>query len=282
MSVIAKILIVLNLLLAVVFLGAASTFLGQQESYKIKLEKLDSDKKREIDTLEATLKAAEDKATGQERLAATRQQEIVDLKGRFEAKETDYAEILKGHNTLLGQWEELSQTSKDLVAQNQQLTAEKDQLAAEKDQALAEKRDAIGNMNDANAEAQRLKEQVIASQDNEAELEKRLVAMADENDSMDTRLKAYENEVGPLPGGVSQKAMKAKVSGVQNELNIVLLSVGRNEGVQVGYTFTIYRGNKYVGQVKIDKVEKDYCSGYSVKGLEQAPISVGDDASTRL
>ena len=36
MSVVAKILVVLNLVLAIVFLGMASTFLGQQESWKVR------------------------------------------------------------------------------------------------------------------------------------------------------------------------------------------------------------------------------------------------------
>jgi chromosome segregation ATPase len=282
MSVIAKILIVLNLLLAVVFLGAASTFLGQQESYKIQLENTKQKMQDDLDVEIANRKTADAKATEQERLASTRASEIAELKGRFEAKETAYSQIIEAHNTLLGQWERLSQTYKDAVAQNQQLTSEKDALTSEKEQALGEKRNAIGEKNDAVAEAQRLRSELQASKDNEAELEKRLVAMADENDSMDVRLKTYEKEVGPLSAAIVQKPMKATVSGVHNELNIVMLSVGRDDGVQVGYTFTIYRGNEYVGQVKIDKVEKDYCSGYSVKELEKSAISVGDDASTRL
>jgi len=72
------------------------------------------------------------------------------------------------------------------------------------------------------------------------------------------------------------------VSAVDNKMNIVILSVGRDDKVKEGYKFTIYRGDDYVGQVIIDKVEKDYCSGYSMKAVEKQPIQVGDRATTRF
>ena len=52
--------------------------------------------------------------------------------------------------------------------------------------------------------------------------------------------------------------------------------------MKVGFAFTIYRGNVYVARVVIDKVEKESCSGYSMKELEKTPIQVGDEATTRF
>jgi len=49
----------------------------------------------------------------------------------------------------------------------------------------------------------------------------------------------------------------------------------------VGYEFTVYRGDKYVGKVIVDDVQKDHCSGYSKKELQSGNIAVGDDARTR-
>jgi hypothetical protein len=65
-------------------------------------------------------------------------------------------------------------------------------------------------------------------------------------------------------------------------MNIVVLSIGRDDAVKPGYEFTVFRGSEYVARVVIDKVEKDFCSGYSKKEVEKMPISVGDDATTKF
>ncbi len=56
MSVVAKILVVLNLFLAIGFLGASATFLGVQENYKVQLAESSTKMQGEIDDLTAQKK----------------------------------------------------------------------------------------------------------------------------------------------------------------------------------------------------------------------------------
>jgi small-conductance mechanosensitive channel len=282
MSVIAKILIVLNLVLAVVFLGASATFLGQQESWKKKHDDLKTATAAEIADISAQRDGARNTARDQENLANQRQSQVTELQGRLETKENDYTQITESHNTLLGQYERLSQTYKDAVALNDSLTQKNNALVNEKDAALTAKREAIAAQNAAETEQKRLEGELENAEMAKSELAKRMTTLADEHESQTVLLEAYVEKFGSLADVMNPPTIKARVTAVDNDLNIVMLSVGRDDKVKVGYAFTVYRGNEYIGKIIIDKVEADYASGYSQKELEQGAIQVGDDATTRF
>ena len=54
---------------------------------------------------------------------------------------------------------------------------------------------------------------------------------------------------------------------------LVLVSVGRNDGVSIGDELHVSRGEKYVGTIRITKVEKDAAVGRTtdVKGSAFPP-----------
>jgi SMC interacting uncharacterized protein involved in chromosome segregation len=282
MSVIAKILIVLNLVLAVVFLGASATFLGQQESWKKKHDDIKTASAAEIADLKAQRDGANRTARDQETLASQRQEQIAEVQGILQAKESEYTQITERYSTLLGQYERLSQTYKDAIALNDSLTQQKNALINEKDAALTEKRNAIEEMNAAVTERKRVEGELESAQMDKSELAKRMTELADQHESQTVLLEAYVEKFGSLADVMNPPTIKARVTAVDNNLNIVMLSVGRDDGVKKGFAFTVYRGNEYIGKVIIDKVEADYASGYSVKELEQGAIQVGDDATTRF
>jgi SMC interacting uncharacterized protein involved in chromosome segregation len=282
MSVIAKILIVLNLVLAVVFLGASATFLGQQESWKKKHDDIKTASEAEIADLKAQRDGANRTARDQETLASQRQEQIAEVQGILQAKESEYTQITERYSTLLGQYERLSQTYKDAIALNDSLTQQKNALINEKDAALTEKRTAIEEMNAAVTERKRVEGELESAQMDKSELAKRMTELADQHESQTVLLEAYVEKFGSLADVMNPPTIKARVTAVDNNLNIVMLSVGRDDGVKKGFAFTVYRGNEYIGKVIIDKVEADYASGYSVKELEQGAIQVGDDATTRF
>jgi SMC interacting uncharacterized protein involved in chromosome segregation len=282
MSVIAKILIVLNLVLAVVFLGASATFLGQQESWKKKHDDIKTASEAEIADLKAQRDGANRTARDQETLASQRQEQIAEVQGILQAKESEYTQITERYSTLLGQYERLSQTYKDAIALNDSLTQQKNALINEKDAALTEKRNAIEEMNAAVTERKRVEGELESAQMDKSELAKRMTELADQHESQTVLLEAYVEKFGSLADVMNPPTIKARVTAVDNNLNIVMLSVGRDDGVKKGFAFTVYRGNEYIGKVIIDKVEADYASGYSVKELEQGAIQVGDDATTRF
>jgi predicted nuclease with TOPRIM domain len=283
MSGIAKILVVLNLFLAIGFLGAASTFLGVQENYKVQLAEAEETLGVEI----ADLKAQKDKLgkdlNDQRSLSAEKQANNEGLTAQLQAQDEEFGRLREVHNQLLGQYERLSQTASDLQTTIDSLNADKNRLIEEKDAALGEKRTAVGEKNDAVTEQKRLDTEILGLQDQVAELEKRLVSTSKQLEDTDLVVALYKEKFGEIGETlIGVPIIKAVVAGVNNDLNIVLFSVGRDDLVKPGYEFTIYRNNEYVATVVVDKVEKDHCSGYSKKEIERLPISVGDKGTTRF
>lgn len=282
MSVIAKILVVLNLILAVVFLGTSSTYLGQKESWKIQYVNLDTKLNEEIKNLKASLASADTNLKEQRTLAEGAQKENAELKKGLDERQTAHAELVTAHAKLLAQYEQMVQNAngqKDTIAA---LKTAEEKALADREAAITEKQQAMDEKNKAVTEQQRLQAEVDAGTEMQATLQKQLVETTDELNSTKLIVKAYEDKVGVLAGITSVPTIKAMVSGVDNNLNIVMLSVGRDEKVRVGFEFTIYRGTEYVGKVVINRVERDYCSGESKKEIQKSPIQVGDQATTRF
>ena len=281
MSVVAKILIVVNLLLAVVFLGASASFLGQKESYK----KLYDDKVVAYDSMKADLEAQVDenvkKFRQQELLATNAKGELDTFQAKFEQAEKDLQTFQDNFNKLQADHNRLSETYKDALAQIDALRNDKNQLIDEKDTALSEKRDAQGKMNAAVTEQQRLESENADLKDTVMGLEEQIVGLSKEIESAGVMIQAYKDKFGTISEWINVPALTAKVSAVDEKFNIVILSIGRDDGVKPGYEFTVYRGDKYVGKVIVDDVQKDHCSGYSRKELQSGEMQVGDDARTR-
>ena len=66
------------------------------------------------------------------------------------------------------------------------------------------------------------------------------------------------------------------------EPGLVLLDVGREEGVEEGYRFSIYRGTTFLGKVQVERVLRDSAGCRVLFLAEGASLSAGDSAATRL
>ena len=281
MSVVARILIVLNLVLAVVFLGASATFLGQKESWK-KLHEVDTQKlKEEVADLTNTVSAKENLFRQQEQEANNFKNQMSEIKAKYEQAETDLQTFKDNYNKLNSDHKKLSDTYQTQLANNDSLRNDLNAAVAAKDTAMAEARAATDTSNNAVTEQKRLESELMDAQDQIAGLEKKIVELSKEIESAGVVLQAYKDKYGEISEIVSAPALSAKVSAVDEKLNIVVLSIGKDDGVKPGFTFTVYRGDQYVGKVVVDDVAKDHCSGYSKKELQKGSIQVGDDARTR-
>lgn len=282
MSGIAKILVVVNLVLAVVFLGSASSYLGVKQSWKVKHDNVKKDLEEQVATLTDQLNQSRQNYNNQKSETQGLIAQNQSLNSQLKALQDQMSDLKGAHNELKGSYDRLAQTANDLKETINTLTSDKDRLTQEKEGALAEKRQAVEAMNNAVTEQRRLESVVQDQNDQLAEAAKRAKMVDDTLNDTELVVAQYEKLYGPLPEAVNVKLITAKVSAVSSKHNIVLLSVGSDDGVKVGTKFTVYRGNDYIGTVFVDNVEADHCSGYSKKGLEQSPIQVGDDATTRF
>ena len=87
------------------------------------------------------------------------------------------------------------------------------------------------------------------------------------------------------PAGVSATPappIDGRVPAVRRDVNLVMLSVGTDDGVKPGFKFTVYREDRYIGKVEVEKVFSDMASARIIPDLTQDEISEGDSAATRI
>jgi hypothetical protein len=74
----------------------------------------------------------------------------------------------------------------------------------------------------------------------------------------------------------------AVVSAVDSTRKIVVLCVERTSKVREGYEFTVYRGAKFVGKVKVVMVHEALVGARILYTNEKELVQVGDLANTQI
>lgn len=78
-----------------------------------------------------------------------------------------------------------------------------------------------------------------------------------------------------------RKPLSGKVTAVASELDLVVISIGRDAGVNEGDEFSLSRGSSFTGKIVIDRVDRAWASGRVMLKGKEAP-AVGDDASNNI
>jgi len=113
----------------------------------------------------------------------------------------------------------------------------------------------------------------IAAREIEIENQKVLVAI------LTDRIGVLEKELEVVrvkPRG-PRKVIQGKVTQVAPEIHLAVLSVGDQDGVQVGDEFLILRGEERIARIVIDRLDRRWCAG-KVSDVKSEP-RVADDAS---
>jgi hypothetical protein len=127
-----------------------------------------------------------------------------------------------------------------------------------------------------------------ADQDSRVD-ERRVQELEDENAKLRQDLKVLEQRLTALAEKaqaivyacpIAVPSIDAYVLEVNRDLLLVVLNKGKKDDVKTGYTFSIYKGTQYKGQVRIQDVQDTMSSG--VITAEKKPIEKGDSATTNL
>ena len=85
------------------------------------------------------------------------------------------------------------------------------------------------------------------------------------------------------PQPVQNIALKGRVVGVDFQNNLAQVSLGSAQGVRPNMTFHVVRGEQYICDVVIQKVDPDKSVGQlSVLDRNRAEPRIGDTVSTNL
>ena len=285
MSVIGKIFIVLNLVLAGVFRSWASSNLAAQQDFKTQLATeqaahadTKAEKQQSIDELTSA------KGTLERDLASTRgaQQsaeaerdrngrELSDLQGRYDSLQSDVQKIsgtLESYDTT-----NKENASRADAAEGRARDADGARHQAENSQAAAE------------AEQARLERELTVANNTIASLEESLTSSQKQLGDTQTALDTMIAVTGSRPDDfMVMPQIDGAVLMVSNAIEPGLISInkGSADGVKRGFTFDIYKGGQFKGRVRVETVEQDMCTAVILKTYEGRSIAQGDSASTRI
>ncbi|MFT5051311.1 MAG: uncharacterized coiled-coil DUF342 family protein [Chlamydiales bacterium] len=285
MSTPGKIFTVLNTILAALFLGWAANNLAQSTNYKEMYDgevaakaALQADLDNQVDALRTELSTKE-QTVGQ--LRSDRDGLKVDrdrLSGEVESAESANA-------ALSGDISEIK-SSLDSYAQTNKSNADRvDAAVQERNEAGEARRTAEDERESALEAARASGEELQAANNQVASLEREREELRTRVSELDAQLTALAEATGTsLPDIVSMPPIDGSVLQVVNSVEPGLIAINRGtaHGVQRGFTFDIYAGGQYKGQVRVESVQNDMCTAVIVRTYEGRDITQGDRASTRI
>ena len=279
MSTVAKILVVLNLGLAVLFLGSASNFLGQQDNYRNKLS----------DEQDAHTNTRNEKAAMEEEKDTTIRNLGQDLTKAREERSTAQTESQRITAEVTHLREAYNEASANLTVATRAVDQLTNSLNAARDMNTALQQD--NNQLRANLlSAQQDRDAKVAMVNSlqlqlENETKARAAAMVQmsKKDEMIKRL-SFENKYykDRFPGHVAsvQPAHTGRVLAVDNDANVFVISLGEEDGVKSGFQYVVSRGSEYIATIQINDVQAKKSAGYAVKGLSKGPINRNDKVTS--
>ncbi len=280
MSGLAKVFLVINLVLAIIFLGTSATLFSVRKDFKKESADLTEFYKKNFDKQKQDIEKLAAKAETWAYVISVQNAEITNANaakielarklGDAEAQlktATTELETKKANIDVLTS--EVAQQSTQLTGLVTRITQSQELLTKTVD----ERRKAIELSNETVLQKAVADEKIVA-------LETENTALRDENGILKTQLTlAMAGGGGKELGPTGNPQIAAKVLSVKEKL--VILSVGSDDKVAEGMVFIVYRDGKYLGDVKIVNVYKDMAGAEVVHTVSGAEIKEGDDAKTK-
>lgn len=282
MSGLAKAFVVINLILALFFLGASATLFGVNKNWKEVAEEEGAQKvafltewKGKVERYDGRIASLEENLrTKDAELAtlSTQRQDLENANGDLKVQNTQFRSQVDTLNQQISQKDQhLQDRDNTLAAKDEEI----ERLTREKTEADAAKGAAVELAQRARLDLQQQEESVERLSIELNETRKQL------NDK--TTWIAIAERAGFNMASIGVQAVP-KIDGVISAVrgDIVVLSVGRQDNVREGFEFTIYEGDRFIGKVKVESLLDDM-SGARVLFTEQgATLKAGQSASTRL
>jgi hypothetical protein len=183
----------------------------------------------------------------------------------------------------------LSQQSADQASAAQLVVAESlqaketsyDKLSEQFERASQERATAIDTARAANKQRDSMRLDLAKTQEDLHLSRTEYQNMSEEHDTLQTVLASIKRKYGDdVVVGRDAPRIDAVVKAVEDQL--IVLSVGQDQKVQEGFEFTVYRGDQFIGKVKILTVYPDLSGASIIFTKKDARIRAGDRASTQI
>lgn len=287
MSLLAKVFIVLQTILIMTYLGLTGALYQHRRDWRTSYQKLKGRYSTMVSRSGKEIEALRNFVSAKNQLIAAKENEITFLKSQLDvailqAEQKGKALSAEKSRTtsLEAEATKDKSTIRDLGKQNTALTEQNTTLKGDLDKATSRREIAEGQVarltnltGQLEADLGNLRETYAGTRKKLREKEL-LIAMA-ENQGV--------NFASLLPGP-PVPAIDGRVLAVKTDVKpaLVLLSVGADEKVEAGFRFSVYRGNKFIGKVVVERVLRDSAGCRVLFTAEGEAVQSGDTAATRL
>jgi predicted nuclease with TOPRIM domain len=284
-STIAKVFVVVVFALSVAFLVSSALLMTEQETWHnkfLELQKSDTSKiaaaEKKASDLDDQLKEVRvsfnkakddlaritDEKSALEKEKANLQAEVAAKEKGLNDLQASFLAIKSGIENWAQRNEKLQKDLTDAQAKLKDTEEALRQSKAECEKANLEKDQAMQKLTEAEARRKDAEDQLVRAKE-----------------ALDKLVKIGAIKPEEVLGNV-QKPIDGRVLEVDPANNIVVINVGKEQGVGLGYSFTVYRDSEYVGEIKVEQLQNDLAGAVPVAGTIRSEIRKGDNVTTRI
>jgi hypothetical protein len=283
MTLVGKIFTVLIFVMSIVFMSFAVMVFATHKNWKLyadnatpkggeklglkqQFEQLEILKKQADEQLNALKNDHATEQAARKQALAALQSQLTQALSKLTAQQAEYDRLLADNTTA-------TQTAKDAQARLTALEAEnlarREELrTVQKD--LDEKFAQVVKLTDDLNQAESLKA-LLDERNKEAAFQ-----MAQMKLVMDRNGLTVDSLVSHIPPKVDAVVLEV------SDKDLVEISIGSDDGLKVGHSMEIYRGNTYLGRIVIRRTSGDRAVGQLVKELQRGQIKKGDRVTTKF
>lgn len=280
MSLLAKILVIFNLVLALAFFGSSATLFFNRSEWRSEFQSHKSKSNKDIEDFQEKLKGPRAKMealateiaqlrTKNNELATDNQQvqkQVTDVKGQLNEAQRQQRQLAETSEASAKLSERLQGTNDNLESRIQGLSGDLDKAKTERAQAVSDLTRMALSYNQLKALYSELQ---IAKREADDKLEEAEIILA-----------ALERKGVPFDSVTRQPPVNGQVQAVDQNSELVVLSVGRDQGVREGSEFTVSRGGNFIGKVKVIQLYDDFSGARMIYAKDDNSIEVGDRIMT--
>ncbi len=238
---------------------------GQQPGYRYQIEQANTQRKELEDTIS---KLQQQVATSEQ----SRDQVIAKLRTAVELKDEELQKLRADKDRREA---ELVKASEDVRSLRQDLLDAKNVVDNLQKQVHAQQQQVdtqVGKSAELSAELAESQARLATAEERKAQLEKQVANARD-------LLKQANLDIDNLPKD-RVPTLDGDVTAVAG--NTVRISLGTDDGLQVGHTLEIFRDGEYIGRLIVRTVMPDHAVAEIVKSYARGVVQRGDKVTTRL
>lgn len=200
----------------------------------------------------------------------------------------------KGVKDAEKQIESLNKDLKQEIAAKKEAQGQADILKSDLEKQKALYADLNRKLTDAKTESQRMQAQVTELNTKKGDLESKVKELQSKSQELEEALGHVQlgnivvtPEAVPSASSAAPAAAKQTVSPpaggregktlvVNREYNFVVINLGSKDGVAVGDVFSVYHGNKYAGDVKVEQIHDAMSAAGFLSGDIKGKVTEGD------